>query len=390
MQILLSSRAQLFCDSLGRLEPPGAAKECAKQRAMSGKAHTTDGSGRLRIKLKVVHGSLGIVLDKKQQVALIVGAAKDSDIQIWDEVINVEGIPIGNLSLSDFFLQNDVLSRDHMLVDVVRPKNPPPIPVKAQKALAASREFQDLVTVPFSELLDRSKSGQAQAGSMMEKKAGFLGQRPWQRGWFELTKDELSYYEVTPPVAVLCGQIRLEDVVSVHADAGTAELSVVHSNSRIFRMRAAEDESATLDEGAPVSSGIIGRLQKMTIGSSTSSQGSLLSPRNEKDTSESSEQFDSGKLTMSGKVKDAPRMPRDRFIKLLCAAVEAKQGLETGRMSSAERLSAAPPEAVVDHDVGVEAEVLERITRFTETLSTALASQEEEDETKGQRETACL
>ena len=70
-----------------------AARDYAKNRAQliaDGQAHAVDGSQKLRFKLQKVAGSLGIALDKQQQVVLIVGAARDSGLLIWDKVLEIE------------------------------------------------------------------------------------------------------------------------------------------------------------------------------------------------------------------------------------------------------------------------------------------------------------
>ena len=65
----------------------------------------------------------------------------------------------------------------------------------------------------IAQLVERAQGGHLTpdgsvlVGGMMEKMSPAKQMFPWQPRWFELTNETLAYYQVTGPIAVLCGEV---------------------------------------------------------------------------------------------------------------------------------------------------------------------------------------
>ena len=100
---------------------------------------------------------MGIALNREQEIMLICGGAKESGLKIWDKVRMIEGLPLGNLSITQFFCRNSEFEfKAEVLIEVARQKDPPPVPVGVAKVLAVTDEFKDLLSVPLAEVRPRA------------------------------------------------------------------------------------------------------------------------------------------------------------------------------------------------------------------------------------------
>ena len=87
---------------------------------------------------------MGIALNREQEIMLICGGAKESGLKIWDKVRMIEGLPLGNLSITQFFCRNSEFEfKAEVLIEVARQKDPPPVPVGVAKVLATTPALID-------------------------------------------------------------------------------------------------------------------------------------------------------------------------------------------------------------------------------------------------------